>query len=190
MRIVLAVMVLGMLAACSGEVPHDTNSNPECGTCEECATGNGTEVGQKLGDIELTSCAGDKVALSTELCAKKLALIYIASGWCTPCREKMPTIQKWYETYGPDGLEVYLILPEDNGADPATKTFCQEWKDDYQLSFNTTIDPTKAVSGPFLTGGGQYPVILLVDDEWNILFKETGSNNAELETYIQTFLAL
>ena len=142
MRIVLVLMVLGWLAACAaggtGVGPGNTNdgidnADKDSGSseCLLASTGNGTEVGQKLGDIELTNCAGDKVSLSTDLCPKKLALIYIASGWCTPCREKMPKVEQWHNTYGPQGLVVYLILPEDNGADPATKTFCQEWRDDY-----------------------------------------------------------
>jgi len=99
-------------------------------------------------------------------------------------------LQKWAEQYGPDGLEVMVILPEDNSTDPATKAFCEQWQADYGLSFPVVIDPTKKVSGPFLTGGAQYPVVMLVDKDFKIQYKQTGANDPDLETLIQAYLSL
>jgi thiol-disulfide isomerase/thioredoxin len=184
-------VVCFLMLACADDGGGNGDTGPSDGCEEDClsCSGNGTEVGQKLGEMSLGDCVGETVNLSDSLCGdKKLALIYMASGWCQPCREKQPTLQKWYDTYGADGLQVMVILPEDNTTDPATKTFCQQWATDYDLSFPVTIDPTKEWSGQFLTGGAQYPVVMLVDSEWNILYKQTGANDPDMENLIQAYL--
>jgi peroxiredoxin len=191
-RLTLVVMSVAVIA-CSGGT-----TEPAAGACEATCTadfasgaGTGTEVGEKIEDITLTDCSGEQVKLSDVLCEKKLALIYYGSGWCQPCRDKMPTIQGWYEKYGDQGFGIYMILPENTGPlDPATKTFCGQWKSDYDLTFDVMIDPTKEYTSQFLEAGATYPVLMLVDHTWTIRYKQTGDQPADLEDIIKELLCL
>ena len=210
MRAVMVMVACGaMLTACGGSssdadagqtTPGTDGSDGTDGTDGtdggECAAvaaaaGDSYEEGQKMVDYQLNNCAKEAVSASSLLCKSKCLLTYFGAGWCTPCREKQPTLQKYYEKYNKDGLEIAVILREDAGPDdPATSTFCQEWTDEYSLTFPVLTDPIDKVTGKFLGGGGAtFPVIVLTNNEWQIGLKGDGGTTG-LEDVIQACLGL
>lgn len=58
----------------------------------------GTEVGNLAPDFNLTNIDGEKVSLSS-FRGRPVMLNFWAT-WCPPCREEMPTMQKFFEERG------------------------------------------------------------------------------------------
>jgi len=147
----------------------------------------GYDVGVMVPDMTLSNCSGDKLSLHEALCNKKAAMIYFASGWCQPCAEKMPKLESLHQKYGNE-IEIWVAMRENTGPqDPATKYFCQEWTDEYELSFPVVIDPTDKHTGNFLTAGSTFPVIVMVDSSGTIQAIETGGD-VDLEAYVQALV--
>lgn len=178
------------------ESTSTTDATDSTGTDSECAAfaagaGSGYNQGETMVNMELKNCAGEVVKISDLLCKKKAVLMDFGAGWCTACREKQPELLEWHDEYGPEGLEIVVILREDAGpADPATSTFCQSWRDEYSLPFQVLIDPTDKYTGKFLGGGGAtFPMEVLVTKDWKIVLKEFGYS-ADTEVIIQDVLGL
>ena len=213
MRSVWLVGVLSATLACSEAVSSSDASGGTGGADSVAATGAGTPdgggtpsacppaagfgagtaEGEPSPDFTLVDCDGTERKLSELMCGKKVALIEFGAGWCQPCREAQPEIQKWQDAYGDKGLVVLEILRENKGPnDPATKAFCKEWRDtDYHLrGIHVTIDPTDKYTTAQLSGG-QLPVYLVVDATGTIKLKETGTVAASLkEDVIKALLGL
>ncbi|MEC8023329.1 MAG: TlpA disulfide reductase family protein [Myxococcota bacterium] len=172
-----------------------TDGNDGSLTCPAgFADGAGTtcEQGQALLDFTIKNCEGTDTVFSEQLCQAKCTLVYFGAGWCVPCRDKQPTLQKWHDTYGDAGFQVINILREDSGpSDLATTTFCQEWSEEYQLTFPVLIDPTDRITATCL-GSQAFPVSLLVRDNWDVLYQDYSGEtpDAEWEELIQECTAL
>jgi thiol-disulfide isomerase/thioredoxin len=138
-------------------------------------------------DITLSNCAGEMVSLHERLCQKNAAMIYFSAGWCQPCAEKMPKLEELHQKYG-DDIEIWVAMRENSGPqDPATKVFCNEWTEEFELSLPVLIDPTDKHTGSFLKAGTTYPVTVMVSSDGVIQAIETGSD-VDLESYIQALL--
>ncbi len=82
-----------------------------------------------------------------------VVLVNLWATWCPPCREEMPTLQKFYETYGNDGFLLVGINQEEQRSVvlPFVKEFNLTfpiWLDeDYlaQRAFNTVSLPSSYV---------------------------------------------
>ena len=172
-------------------------STTEGGTCAADYQGvvsplesGGKEVGDLLGNFVLDDCTGTDVSAESLHCGNKLLLLYFASGWCVPCREKQPKLKELYEKYQADGLNIAVLIRENQDpTDPATKTFCNEWKTEYDLPFPVLIDPLDTITGYYL-GTGSFPLVMMIDESGTIRVREVGSDVSDLEANIQDLLGL
>lgn len=200
------LLTLGLtvaLAACSPSVKEDPDTGgggttggatdsaggTGAGVCtapSAAFTGTGSEQGEKFGDFTLDDCEGVDTSASDVMCEGRVLLVYFGAGWCQPCREKQPKLKELFAKYESCGLRIVEVLREDSGPnDPATKTFCKQWRDDdFDLPFPVTVDPLDKVTATYL-GSGTFPIVLLVDQEGTIRLKEVGADSADLEALIQ-----
>lgn len=64
-------------------------------------------VGFRAPEFELSTPEGSRISLS-ELRGQAV-IINLWASWCPPCREEMPALQKVYETYHEQGLEILAV---------------------------------------------------------------------------------
>lgn len=154
--------------------------------------GSSCKMGEPLTDFTIKDCSGTDVTFSEQLCQAKCTLVYFGAGWCVPCRDKQPKLKGWYDKYRDSGFQVVDILRENSGpADLATTTFCEEWRDEYDLDFPVLIDPTDRITATCL-GSQAFPVSILVRDNWDVLYQDfTGETpDEEWELLIQECTSL
>ncbi len=217
MRLLILIPTLCLLA-CSPKVidedagTTDTAGAADTGTTDTGATEDGTEattgdvgadqcpadfpepgtsieLGEKMMNIELNNCAKEPSSARDLLCRNKLVLISFGAGWCEPCREEQPDLQKLYEKYNKCGLDVVAILGEQNEpGSPATSSFCNEWTDEYDLTFNVWTDPLNDYWTPFMGAKGVLPVNLLVSSDWTIQARISEKVDEDFEAAIAGLL--
>ncbi len=78
----------------------------------------------------------------------QVVLLNIWATWCEPCRVEMPSIQRLYQSLGPQGLKVASVSID--VADPSVvRRFAQE----YGLTFPILQDRTRAIERIYQTTG-------------------------------------
>ncbi len=112
--------------------------------------GDGDRVGDRIGDFTLTNCLGDTRSLHA-LCGSKQAVwIAAVAGWCQVCSEKVPQIGAYYEGHKAHGLEVMIVLGEDQAGAKPTQQYCKAYADAHG------VDPAIVwIDHGELTGGWQ-----------------------------------
>lgn len=91
----------------------------------------GIEAGNAAPDFELETLDGEVIRLS-DLKGEKVILNFWAS-WCPPCKEEMPEMQKFYETYGD---EIKIVAVNFNEKDEKVSEFLNE----HGYTFPTPLD--------------------------------------------------
>jgi len=91
-------------------------------------------------DFTLDLLGGGQVTLS-EL-RGQVVIINLWASWCPPCRDKMPAIEKVYQDFKGQGLEVLAVNMTAQDREVDVVAFVQE----YGLSFPIPLDRTGAVS--------------------------------------------
>lgn len=124
------------------------------------------EVGYLAPDFSLPNLNGDTVRLA-DFRNKKAVFINFWATWCPPCRLEMPTIEKAYQTYKGNGLEI-LAVSIDTGPKSVVKNFMEQ----FGLTFPALLDPEMEVLNQFRIVG--IPASFLVDKEGVIRFRELG----------------
>lgn len=79
-----------------------------------CGVASAMKVGDTATDFSRVALDGKPVRLA-EL-RGKLVLLNFWATWCAPCREEMPALSKWQETYGRQGLRVIGVSMDDDAA--------------------------------------------------------------------------
>jgi thiol-disulfide isomerase/thioredoxin len=165
----------------------DSTETSQCPANFVDQAGSTCEADANMLEFELEDCEGNKVKLSDVLCEAKATLVYFGAGWCAPCRDKQEKLVAWDEKYAPLGLQTVVILRENAGPDdPATKTFCKAWKEQYNEPFHVLIDPLNRVTGSCL-GTDAFPVSVVVGEQWNVVYREAGEADS-LESVIQALV--
>lgn len=67
----------------------------------------GLQIGETAPDFTLLNVQGEEMTLS-DFRGKKVILNFWAS-WCGPCRKEMPDMQKFYETYKGNDVEILAV---------------------------------------------------------------------------------
>ncbi|WP_165820883.1 redoxin domain-containing protein [Pueribacillus theae] len=86
------------------EAQLDENQAP---TTENFYEESGLKIGEMAPDFTLNDMQGNPVSLS-DFRGKKVILNFWGS-FCGPCREEMPAMQKFYETYKEKDVEVVAV---------------------------------------------------------------------------------
>ncbi len=74
--------------------------------------GEGFLTGKTGADFSLTGIDGKTYTLSAVAKQKKTILLNFFSTTCGPCLEELPVLQKFQETYGSQGLMIFIIGDE------------------------------------------------------------------------------
>jgi cytochrome c biogenesis protein CcmG, thiol:disulfide interchange protein DsbE len=78
-----------------------------------------------------------------------VVLLSVWATWCAPCVVEMPSIERLYKDYGPQGLKVVAISIDDPGTDSTIRTFVRQ----HALTFDILHDPTGAIEKEYQTTG-------------------------------------
>lgn len=109
----------------------------------------------QLPDFSLTDCKGNSYHLYDDLSNGKAVVLAFGAGWCGPCRESDPLLEKLWEDFdsGACKVNVYLFLFENNTPGVTTNcTYANNYAKQYKLGM-----PVFAGTGAFYEGlTGQY----------------------------------
>ena len=94
-------------------------------------------------DFELTTSTGETVRLS-DLRGKPLIVNFWAS-WCEPCRYEMPAMQRVYQEYSGQGLEILAV----NSTSQDTLQAALDFAAQQGLTFPILLDQQGAVSSSY-----------------------------------------
>ena len=67
----------------------------------------------------------------------KIVLVNVWATWCEPCRAEMPSMEKLYREFGPQGLVIVAVSVDDPGTEDQIRAFAKE----YGLTFEILHDP-------------------------------------------------
>jgi hypothetical protein len=176
-----------------------------CGYPGEGENGYGIDVGQRLPPsmaTDLINCEGEFIELADFFCKRdddygdynRAILITIGAGWCEPCKEETETLMPdVYEPLHDQGLEIVQVIFEDNDADPPTRSFCREWRDELfsdVLEFPVLLDQTFSWADAYLLDiQAATPVTMLVDANGNIRWKVEGQDPDDTFEQAQVVMA-
>ncbi len=108
--------------AFSQDVPPLPDSSSTC-----VAPGTGTKVGDNIGDFALTNCLGEEVALHARCGAAKALWVVAVAGWCGACESFVPYVAQQYAERSDDGLEIMIVLGEDNHGGKPSLDYCKAY---------------------------------------------------------------
>lgn len=133
----------------------------------------GNKAGQKLKNFELETLTSKKEKLADILKKKKYTIIDFWGTWCQPCREQIPILKEFYNK-NKNQINMISIAYDKNLDDVIQYTNKNEmnWSQYfYDRNIGTgIIDDLRII---------YYPTLLLVDNEMNILYKESGTSNLD-----------
>jgi peroxiredoxin len=95
----------------------------------------------------------------------KIVLVNLWATWCEPCRAEMPSIEKLYQEFGPQGLVIVAVSIDDPGSEDQIRSFVKE----YGLTFEVLHDPSKDIARAYQVTG--YPESFIIGRDGKILRK-------------------
>ena len=97
-------------------------------------------VGFRAPDFELSTPQGTQISLSD--LRGQAVIINLWASWCPPCRAEMPALQKVYETYHKQGLEILAV----NATNQDDAQSAVEFSSQLGLTFPILLDNDGAIS--------------------------------------------
>ena len=128
--------------------------------------------------FELATLDGTAMDLAQVAAENKVVLVNFWATWCQPCRIEMPQLERLYDEYHEQGLEILAISAEEPGT---IEAFLAE----NLYSFPILVDPGGLVSESY--GVEAIPTTVLIDSEGNVLRVRTGLSpllEAEVRRYM------
>lgn len=123
------------------------------------------QKGEKAPDFELTDLQGNKVKLSDY--KGKGVFLNFWGTWCKPCQREMPYMQKQYEEYRKQGVEILAVNVGESNV--SVSNFAKR----YHLTFPIPLDSSREVTKAY--GIGPIPTTFLVDKDGTIIEKTSES---------------
>lgn len=123
--------------------------------------------GNTAPDFELKTLDGKPAKLSDY--KGKRVILNIWATWCPPCREEMPDMQRFYEKYKNQNVEILAVNLLEAGSLRETKAFVQE----FGIQFPVLLDENSKVSGMYHATA--IPTSFLIDSNGIIRHKIVGA---------------
>lgn len=98
------------------------------------------QQGFQAPEFQLTTLSGERVAIKDM--QGKVVLLNFWATWCGPCRQEMPAMQRVYEEYRDQGLEIWAVNTTYNDSRQAAEEFAEE----YGLDFPILLDEQSQIS--------------------------------------------
>lgn len=106
----------------------------------------------------------------------KVVMLNVWATWCAPCRLEMPSMQRVYDEYHDDGLEIVAVavdarpgVPQPDGS---IKGLVSEFVEEYGLTFPILVDSMGDTQR--LYGVSGLPTTFLIDRDGTIRVREVG----------------
>jgi peroxiredoxin len=123
------------------------------------------KVGDRAPDFVLKDLNGNNVKLSDY--RGKGVFLNFWGTWCKPCEREMPYMERQYQKYKDQGVEILAINIAESNI-PVRK-----FVDKYHLSFSIPMDKDREVTKAY--GIGPIPTTVLIDEKGNIVRKTSAS---------------
>jgi peroxiredoxin len=94
-------------------------------------------VGKIAPNFEIKTVSGTPVTLSTE--KGRILIIHFWATWCAPCRVEMPEIEKFYQKYHAQGVDVIAISLDDKSDMETVKTVMQSFTFPTAMEYDADI---------------------------------------------------
>ena len=117
------------------------------------------EVGSKAPDIAAQTIDGTKRTKTLADYKGKIVIVNLWATWCEPCRDEMPSMEKLYREFGPQGLEIVAVSVDNPGSEETIRAFAKE----LGLTFEILHDPAKEVARRYQVTG--YPESFVIGRE-------------------------
>jgi peroxiredoxin len=128
------------------------------------------KVGSAAPDFVLTDLQGKEHRLSDY--RGKGVFLNFWGTWCKPCEKEMPYINRQYEVYKKQGVEVLAVNVGE------TKLSVQKFADRFGLTFPIMIDREDQVMNAYDVG--QLPATFLIDKNGKVKKMITGTMTEEM----------
>lgn len=144
----------------------------------------GLDMGTPAPALALPRIDGDTATLSS--LRGRPVIVNIWATWCPPCVREMPSLQRIYERYRDDGLEVLAVAvddaPGERQPDGRIVGVVSEFVERYGLTFPVVVDPTGETERRF---GTEYlPTTVLIDRAGRIQAAEIGGREWDEPPYL------
>lgn len=148
-RAVMRTVILAILVAAIGYTIYNS------ATAKDVTL---LEVGDKAPDFALVDLEGNDHKLSDY--EGQGVFLNFWGTWCKPCAKEMPAMDRQYEAFSNDGVQVLAVNIAQSDFE------VQSFADQYGLSFPVVIDKTKSVMTAYNIR--PLPTTVLVNPEGNI----------------------
>lgn len=101
----------------------------------------------------------------------RVLLVNVWATWCEPCRVEMPSIEKVYREFGPQGLAVVAVSVDDPGTEQRVRDFVKE----LELTFEVLYDPEQKTKTSYQVTG--FPETFIIGREGTIRKKNIGADD-------------
>jgi cytochrome c biogenesis protein CcmG/thiol:disulfide interchange protein DsbE len=133
-------------------------------------------VGMEAPPMQGTTIVGPKRVKTLADYKGKVVLLNVWATWCGPCREEMPSMEKLYREFGPQGLEIIAVSVDDPGTEATILKFAK----DYGITFEILHDPDKLTAKHYQVTG--YPESFIIGKEGTIRRKVFAAADWSSET--------
>ncbi len=124
-------------------------------------------AGGKIRDFKLQDINFQERSFS-ELQGEKLTIIDFWATWCKPCLKAIPKLNKLYENYSDQGVEIIGI----NVDSPRNTAKVKPFSRTYKIQYPVLRDPNSEISTELNVS--QYPTLFIVNAENEIVFTHVG----------------
>lgn len=142
------------------------------------------ETGAPAPDFAARDLEGQPVSLA-EL-RGNVVLLNVWATWCPPCIEEMPSMQRLYEQFGPQGLRVIAVsidaAPGDRDAFGRPAGDVQAFVDELGLTFDIWLDPSGQIQRVYRITG--VPESYVIDRDGLIVRRVFGATEWDSETHM------
>ncbi len=121
--------------------------------------------GEAAPTFELASLDGTEMDLAQIAGENKLVVVNFWATWCQPCRIEMPQLERIYDEYHGQGLEILAISDEEPGT---IEAFLAE----HPYTYPILVDPGRLVSERY--GIEAIPTTVLIDADGDVIRVRTG----------------
>jgi thiol-disulfide isomerase/thioredoxin len=163
------VLVLGVLSSCKM-----FEKDPEIGVLKGNTAANFTEPDS------------NGTPFSLEFFRGSVILLNITTMWCNPCRQEAGELMALYDEYKAQGLEIVMIVLEDEDQNIADLSDLVRWVNEFNLTFPVLYDPDSSTKN--LYQAINVPTNIIIDRDFVIQYRQSGYRPPEILETIQKLL--
>ncbi len=131
---------------------------------------SGATVGERAPDFRVVDIATNDTVSLRERYKGRVTLVNLWATWCVPCKVEMPSMQKLYETLGPQGLKIAAV-----SIDEGDPTDVRNFAAGRGLTFDVLQDRSTEIQQAYQTTG--VPESFLLDKDGVIVKRVIGAHD-------------